>query len=66
MVDQAITSLNVTALKVAIGAHGLKPKDKKPDLHQMIRDCMTMTKYLALVNTPVVNANQLFGLRQLS
>jgi hypothetical protein len=41
MPEQTITSLNVTALKAAIEAHGLKPKSNKPDHQNMPRNCMT-------------------------
>jgi hypothetical protein len=57
--EETIKSLNVDQLKKAIGARGLKPKGKKGDLQQMLRDCMTQG--LPIVEAPVANADELSG-----
>jgi hypothetical protein len=57
--EETILALNVDQLKKAISARGLKPKGRKGDLQQMLRDCMTQE--LPIVQAPVANADELSG-----
>ena len=59
LTDEEIKAMRVDTLKAAIECRGLKPKGRKADLVQMLRDCVAQK--IPISELPVANVDKLSG-----
>ena len=59
LTNEEIKAMRVDTLKAAIESRGLKPKGKKADLVQMLRDCVAQK--IPISEQPVANVEEFLG-----